>query len=64
METPKNSVRLDILKCVQIFFSYKTEICIENVSRFSRSVQIFVTDEKSTDLPFGGKENVDTLENI
>ena len=29
------SVRLDFLKCVQIFLSSKTQICTENVSRFS-----------------------------
>ena len=33
---PTVSVRLDFLKCVQIFFSSKTQIWTENVSRFSR----------------------------
>ena len=41
LETLEISIRLDFLKCVQIFLSSKTQICRENVYRFSRwSAQI------------------------
>ena len=30
------SVRIDILKCIKIFIFFKTQICTENASRFSR----------------------------
>ena len=35
-KTPNNSVRLDFPKCVQIFISFKTQICIGSVPRFFR----------------------------
>ena len=36
LETQTISFRLDFLKCVQIFIFFKTQICTESVSRFSR----------------------------
>ena len=36
LETPTISVVLDFLKCVKIFIFFKTQICTESVSRFSR----------------------------
>ena len=63
---PTFSVRLDFLKCVQIFLSYKAQICtvcLDLLYRFAllikKSRHVFCTY-----LRFGGKENVDTLEKI
>ena len=59
-------VRLDFIKCVQIFLSSKTKIytvCLDSQYRFAllarKSVHVFCTD-----MRFGGKENLETVEKI
>ena len=68
LETPNNFCLSRFSKGVHIFLSSKTQSCTESVSGFSGHSTDLLTRKSRhtffTDLCFGGKENLETLQKI